>query len=114
MAPVSRAVDCTRVGGEGFLVEPKCPFVICSFSSGYKGTAWSVVLYSLTASAACREQHWREASQAFYRVSMVYSSMQDTTCAGTTPTATQAYHMRCQFGILCCLFLPFKRTFSPE
>lgn len=51
-----------------------------------KGTTWSIVLYSITAAAASREQHWREASQAFYRVSMVYSNMQATANAGTTPT----------------------------
>ena len=56
------------------------------FSSACKGTTWSVVLYSITAAAASREQHWREASQAFYRVSMVYSNMQATANAGITPT----------------------------
>ena len=52
-----------------------------------KGSTWSVVLYSITAAAACREQHWHEASQAFYRVSIVYSNLQATMCAGTTPFA---------------------------
>ena len=56
------------------------------FSSACKGTTWSVVLYSITAAAASREQHWREASQAFYRVSMVYSNMQATANAGIAPT----------------------------
>ena len=64
----------------------KASFVSCRFSSVSKGTTWSIVLYSITAAAASREQHWREASQAFYRVSMVYSNMQATANAGTTPT----------------------------
>ena len=62
--------------------------LLCRFASVVKGSTWSVVLYSITASAACREQHWREASQAFYRVSIVYSNLQATMCAGTTPFAT--------------------------
>ena len=53
------------------------------YSSVFRGTTWSIVLYSITAVAASREQHWREASQAFYRVSMVYSNLQATMCAGT-------------------------------
>lgn len=64
------------------------------FASVHRGTTWSIVLYSITAAAASREQHWREASQAFYRVSMVYSNMQATMCAGTTPS----YHVFITFN----------------
>ena len=58
--------------------------LLCRFASVIRGSSWSVVLYSLTAAAACREQHWRDASQAFYRASMVYTNLQATMCAGTT------------------------------
>ncbi|KAL9959090.1 hypothetical protein ACROYT_G036173 [Oculina patagonica] len=64
------------------------------FSSISKGTTWSIVLYSITAAAASREQHWREASQAFYRVSMVYSNMQAT--ANAVDSLLDAHWMCCQ------------------
>ncbi|XP_020617404.1 uncharacterized protein LOC110055359 [Orbicella faveolata] len=64
------------------------------FSSVSKGTTWSIVLYSITAAAASREQHWREASQAFYRVSMVYSNMQAT--ANAVDSLLDAHWMCCQ------------------
>ncbi|XP_022782468.1 uncharacterized protein LOC111323405 isoform X2 [Stylophora pistillata] len=64
------------------------------FSSVSKGTTWSIVLYSITAAAASREQHWREASQAFYRVSMVYSNLQATACA--VDSLLDAHWMCCQ------------------
>lgn len=64
------------------------------FASVVKGSTWSVVLYSITAAAACREQHWREASQAFYRVSIVYSNLQTTMCA--VDSLLDAHWMCCQ------------------
>jgi hypothetical protein len=34
--------------------------------------------------AGSREQKWRDASQAFYRLSLVYSALQAPTCAGSS------------------------------
>ena len=86
-------------------------FCVCRFSSVSKGTTWSVVLYSITAAAACREQHWREASQAFYRVSMVYSNMQATACAGTLYQLTTFPDLFLHFPRASPPFLPLSRSF---
>lgn len=86
-------------------------FCVCRFSSVSKGTTWSVVLYSITAAAACREQHWREASQAFYRVSMVYSNMQATACAGTTYQLTTFPDLSLHFPRASPPFLTLSRSF---
>ncbi|EDO37558.1 predicted protein [Nematostella vectensis] len=64
------------------------------FSSLQKGTSWSVVLYSLVAIAGSREQKWRHASQAFYRLSLVYSSLQVSWCA--IDSLLDAHWMCCQ------------------
>ena len=87
-------------------------FCVCRFSSVSKGTTWSVVLYSITAAAACREQHWREASQAFYRVSMVYSNMQATACAGITYQLTTFPDLSLHFPRASPPFLPLSRSFT--
>ena len=87
-------------------------FCVCRFSSVSKGTTWSVVLYSITAAAACREQHWREASQAFYRVSMVYSNMQATTCAGTMYQLTTFPDLSLHFPRASPPFLTLSRSFT--
>ena len=86
-------------------------FCVCRFSSVSKGTTWSVVLYSITAAAACREQHWREASQAFYRVSMVYSNMQATACAGITYQLTTFPDLSLHFPRASPSFLTLSRSF---
>lgn len=86
-------------------------FCVCRFSSVSKGTTWSVVLYSITAAAACREQHWREASQAFYRVSMVYSNMQSTACAGTLYQLTTFPDLSLHFPRASPPFLTLSRSF---
>ena len=86
-------------------------FCVCRFSSVSKGTTWSVVLYSITAAAACREQHWREASQAFYRVSMVYSNMQATACAGITYQLTTFPDLSLYFPRASPSFLTLSRSF---
>ena len=85
-------------------------FCVCRFSSVSKGTTWSVVLYSITAAAACREQHWREASQAFYRVSMVYSNMQATACAGTLYQLTTFPNLSLHFPRASPPFLTLSRS----
>ena len=87
-------------------------FCVCRFSSVSKGTTWSVVLYSITAAAACREQHWREASQAFYRVSMVYSNMQATACAGTMYQLTTFPDLSLHFPRASPPFLTLSRSFN--
>ena len=87
-------------------------FCVRRFSSASKGTTWSVVLYSITAAAACREQHWREASQAFYRVSMVYSNMQATACAGITYQLTTFPDLSLHFPRASPTFLPLSRSFT--
>lgn len=86
-------------------------FCVCRFSSVSKGTTWSVVLYSITAAAACREQHWREASQAFYRVSMVYSNMQATACAGTLYQLTTFPDLSLHFPRASPPILTLSRSF---
>lgn len=38
-------------------------------------------MYTVAAASACREERWSDACQALYRVSVVYSALQDTLSA---------------------------------
>lgn len=86
------------------------------FASVIRGSSWSVVLYSLTAAAACREQHWRDASQAFYRASMVYTNLQATMCA--VDSLLDAHWVCCQaedyFNALQFLYNGFIRALAAK
>ncbi|XP_031559552.1 rac guanine nucleotide exchange factor JJ-like [Actinia tenebrosa] len=66
------------------------------FCSLHKGNPWSVVLYTVSAMAGSREQKWRDASQAFYRLSLVYSALQATSCA--VDSLVDAHWMCCHAG----------------